>query len=67
MGNTITLRELSALTGYSLATINRHRASNVLRIAAAVRRVPGMGLRVDREAAERYIAAARPRKRKEAA
>lgn len=65
--NTVTIEELSALTGYSRSTIRRHRADNVLRIAAAIRRVPGLGLRVDLAAAERYIAAARPRKRKEAA
>lgn len=65
--NTITLRELATLTGYSLQTITRHRRQNVLRIASAIRHVPGLGLRVDREAAEKYIAAARPRKRKEAA
>lgn len=65
--NTITIRELAALTGYNRETIRRHRADNVLRIAAAIRHVPGLGLRVDLEAAEKYIAAARPRKRKEAA
>lgn len=65
--NSITIRELSTLTGYSLESIRRHRKDNVLRIASAIRHVPGMGLRVDRDAAEKYIAAARPRKRKEAA
>ena len=65
--NLATINELAALTGYSLDTIRRHRADNVLRIAAAIRRVPGLGLRVDLTAAEKYIAAARPRKKKEAA
>ena len=65
--NTITLRELCSLTGYSRETLRRHRADNVLRIAAAIRHVPGLGLRVDLIAAEKYIAAARPRRRKEAA
>ena len=65
--NTITIKELSKLTGYSLESIRSHRADNVLRIASAVKRIPGMGLRVDLTAAERYIAAARPRKKKEAA
>ena len=65
--NLITIKELAALTGYSLDTIRRHRESNVLRIASAIRRVPGLGLRVDVEAAEKYITTARPRKRKEAA
>jgi len=65
--NLITIKELAAMTGYSLDTIRRHREANVLRIASAIRRVPGLGLRVDVEAAEKYIAAARPRKRKEAA
>jgi hypothetical protein len=62
MSNTITLRELATLTGYSRATILRHRSANILRIASAIRRIPGIGLRVDLDAAERYVAAARPRK-----
>ena len=58
--NLCTIRELSALTGYSLDSIRRHRKDNVLRIAAAVRKVPGLGLRVDLDAAAKYIHAARP-------
>lgn len=57
--NLCTIRELASLTGYSLATITRHRRQNVLRLAAAVRKVPGLGLRVDLDAAEKYVAAAR--------
>jgi hypothetical protein len=60
MSNLCTIKELSSLTGYSLATIHRHRKDNVLRIAAAVRKVPGLGLRVDLDAAEKYVRAARP-------
>ncbi len=60
MSNLCTIKELSSLTGYSLATIHRHRKDNVLRIASAVRKVPGMGLRVDLDAAEKYVKTARP-------
>ena len=60
MSNLCTIRELASLTGYSLATITRHRKQNVLRLAAAVRQVPGLGLRVDLDAAEKYVKAARP-------
>ena len=63
--NTITIKELARLTGYSLRQVERHRADNVLRLGTAVKRIPGMGLRVDRDAAEKYIAAARPRKSSE--
>lgn len=60
MSNLCTIRELASLTGYSLESIRRHRKDNVLRIAAAVRKIPGLGLRVDLDAAEKYVKAARP-------
>lgn len=63
--NFVTIKELAKLTGYNLKTIHRHRADNVLRLGTAVKRIPGMGLRVDLEAAEKYVAAARPRKSSE--
>ena len=60
MSNLCTIKELALLTGYNLKTIRRHRKDNVLRLAAAVRKVPGLGLRVDLDAAAKYVAAARP-------
>lgn len=55
-----TIKELSSLTGYSLKTIRRHRERNVCRIDSAIRKIPGLGLRVDLDAAAKYIHAARP-------
>lgn len=58
----LTISEVADRIGVSRRTVERHIRMNALGVARAVQRVPGIGVRLNTAAAEKYLAAARPGK-----
>jgi excisionase family DNA binding protein len=56
----LTITEVASRIGVSRRTVERHIRMNAFGIQRAVTRTPGIGVRVNVDAAEKYMAAARP-------